>query len=207
MPRLPRLWRSRFARSLSKCGSTSLAYSSTVTSLPNALNTEANSSPITPAPTMHSLCGTLSMSSSSRDVSTPSSVLPSIGSIADDEPVAMITSFAVTRSPAASTVSASTKRASPRSRWMLGLEMSDSTPSRNCLTTARLRSITAGKSSVKATSLIPKASASAKSLTIAAVRQRAFVGMHPSLRHVPPTSPRSISATLSPRRAASRAVS
>ena len=60
-----------------------------VTVLPRLRKIEANSSPMTPAPTMQSRAGMWSMSSNWVEVTTPGNRLPSMGGILAVEPVAM----------------------------------------------------------------------------------------------------------------------
>ena len=85
--------------SLSKLGRISLAYSSMVTVLPKLRKMEATSSPMTPAPMIHSFWGIWSMSSISVEVSTPGRSQPSIGGLLAVEPVAMSMCSAVYFSP------------------------------------------------------------------------------------------------------------
>ena len=140
IPRLLRTVFSLLATSLSNGGRISLQYSMTVTSTPNVLNTAANSIPMTPPPTMHRLLGSVSIARISSLVMARSA--PSMGRPRGAEPVAMMMFLALYSSPLTTTVLASFRQASPLIAVMPGAPMSISTPSRNCLTTASLRSNT-----------------------------------------------------------------
>ena len=93
-------------------------YSTTVTSVPNEAKTEANSSPMTPAPMTQSRAGISDSERISREVTTPGRPAPGIGSEAGSDPVATkMKSDTISVSPpsarATRTVWASTKRARP----------------------------------------------------------------------------------------------
>ena len=108
-PRLPIVWRRRFAMSESRTGKHSFRNSITLTLLPKLLNTEANSIPMTPAPMMHKRSGIWSMSRSSVEVITPGNVVPSIGGHFESLPVAIIMLSAVYSSSPTTTVLLSLK--------------------------------------------------------------------------------------------------
>ena len=185
--------RTRLEMSWSYGGRHSFMYSTTVTSLPRLLKIEANSSPITPAPTMHRRLGRASMSSNPVEVTTPGRSMPGMGSILEREPVATMMLSAVYSSPSTSTLPTPCTTASPHTRVMPGWAMSVSTSWRNLSTTVRLRSM-----------ILPKSTAGRSPQTLAAAStasaswHMAFVGMQPQLRQVPPTSPFSITTTLRP---------
>ncbi len=131
----------------SKLGRISFMNSTTVTSLPMRLKTEANSMPITPPPMTHMRRGTRSMSSSSLEVSTPGSVAPGTGSSLLTEPVATMMRSAVYASPPATTVWASAKSALARTRVMSLFLSRVSMPEARVATTWFFRSTTLAKSS------------------------------------------------------------
>ena len=176
-------------------------YSTTVTSHPKLLKTDANSRPITPAPMMQRLPGRVSRASNPVESSTPGSSVPSTERALGRDPVAIIKLSAVYSSPPTRTVLLPVKTPLPRTRVMPGCDMSVSTSSRSLSTTAHLRSYIFAKSTCTSSphTLLAASIASAS-------WQKAFVGMHPWLRHVPPTSAFSTMVTVSPWRAAYAAV-
>ena len=76
--------------SLSNIGRHSLRYSITVTLLPKRARMEANSMPMTPAPTMTMVSGRDCSCSASVDVITLGLSMPVMEGILDSDPVAMM---------------------------------------------------------------------------------------------------------------------
>ena len=115
--------------------------STTVTRQPRALNTEANSMPITPPPMMTRLWGSLSQSSSSSLVTTPGKSAPGIGGTAGVEPVAMRMCSVSSSVPSGSTRTRpeSTMEAEPWITVTLFAFIREAMPPRSCSTTAFLR--------------------------------------------------------------------
>ena len=195
-------WRRRLAISLSSAGRHSFRYSTTVTSLPRLLKMEANSIPMTPAPTMQSRRGTSLMLSNSVDVTTFLLSMPGMGSIFGLEPVAMMMLVALYSSSPTMTVRFEVKRPVPCTTVIPGAESSVATPFLSVSTTWFLRSITRLKSNVNDSWLSPKVSAFANVSRISALRASVFVGMQPQLRQVPPNWLSSMMVTVRPNEAA-----
>ena len=158
---------------------------------------------MTPPPIMQIFSGSSDISS--RVSLSMASSAPMIGKREGFEPVAITIFGAVNCSPLHSTMFLSAKTASPfttlhfpSSIWM---------PLRSCSTIAFLRATAAEKSRLIFSAFIPKTADSAMVEATSAERQRAFVGMQPRLRQVPPSSLFSMSVTVSPSAAASAAIS
>ena len=198
-PRFSTVLRSRLATSPSSIGRHSFRNSTTVTSQPKLLSMQANSMPITPAPTMQTRRGRAVAASIWSDVHTVAlSSAPSIGSVLGTEPVAMMMLGAVYSSPSTSTVCASLHRASPLASVMPGAESSVSMPLRSVATMLSLREAARAKSKSAPSPSSPKSAPWRSVSIISALRAYALVGMQPRLRHVPPASARSAMTTFSP---------
>ena len=113
----------------------------------------------------------------------------------------MIAERKVTSSPPSTAiVFASVKRPVPRTHSTPFALNRPATPCVICLTTAAFHSLAVPKSSSASPTLTPNlANDSSASLSANAVCTHAFVGMHPTRRHVPPSSDSSsMQATFAP---------
>ena len=108
------------------------------------------------------------------------------------------------RSPPATTASPSMTPCSRTTRTFLRLHAA-STPERILRTTSSLRAIIRVKSMVGSGTMIPKSAALRILRSRSAPASSDLVGMQPQLRHVPPSSARSMSTVSAPSCAARRA--
>ena len=183
-----------------RCGSSSM----TVTSLPNRLNTVANSTPIGPLPRMAIDFGTvrMPMASSLVMMRVRSSSMP--GTLRAYDPVATTISFAVSvcfSSPVTSTVPGPASFALPLIQVTLFFLNRNSTPRVRMVTILSLRPCTWFMSMRAGWSprMSPHSFAACAIFSAWACSSSAFVGMHPQFRHVPPRAfCRSTTATLRP---------
>ena len=98
-PCCTRILRRAALTSASSLGTTVGSISTSVTSLPRSANNVAHSTPTAPAPAT-TICAGGSSSSNAPSLSiTPGRSVPGTGGITDDEPLAMMTLGAMTRSP------------------------------------------------------------------------------------------------------------
>ncbi len=130
-----------------------------------------------------------------------------MGSDFETLPEAIMMLSAVYSSPPATIVRLSLNEAIASTTFTFALFSIMAIPERSWSATSFLRAMTLLKSNEKVKSSMPNFSASLNCATASALRQRHLVGMHPSLRHVPPSCAPLKSVTLIPRRAAERAVS
>ena len=96
------------------------------------------------------------------------------------------------------TTSSPSTRPSPRTTVTPLRLAAPSTPLRIWRTTSSLRLIIFGKSNETSGTTSPYSSARRTRRSRSAVASRAFVGMQPQFRHVPPSSARSIMVTCAP---------
>src|SRR4051812_30892074 len=201
MPRLPKAFASSFAASASSCGISASSISTIVTTEPKRLKIDANSEPMMPPPRMTrrfgtSVCASRPVESTQRSLSSPS-----IGGLSGNEPVATIADLNVTCSPPSTAiVFASLKVPCPLTQSTPFALKSCATPPAICLTTPVFHSFALPKSSCGSLTLTPSfANVSSASWIANAVCTHAFVGMHPTRRHVPPSSGSfSMHATVAP---------
>ena len=204
-PRLAYSARSNEAISRSMPFSISSIISITVTFTPKSQKNEANSMPITPPPTITSDWGSALLSSASRCVQYATLSMPGIGGITVRLPVQSIRcSHSYVSSPQR-TVFLSTIDASPFTNVTCAAFSFALMPSTNLRTTFALRAIIFGKSQVIASALTLYLRAFMHIYESFDAYRSVFVGMHPSLRHTPPTLFFSNKTTLNPALPASSA--
>ena len=167
--------------------------STTVTLAPSRCHTEPSSSPITPAPTISSLPGTLSSDSAPVDDTMRFSSISMPFSRAISEPVA-ITMFLVSTTcvlpspPVTSTLPVPSTLPLPWMTSILFFFIRNSTPLTLPSMPCCLKFIIAGRSSFGAETLMPiLAKECPASSNISEACSSAFDGMQPTLRQVPPS--------------------
>jgi len=175
-----------------------------VISVPMAERNWANSTPMTPPPTMTALFGSALIASTWLESSTSGPSIPSMGIRSGLEPEAIRTASPRTVSPDSRicTVLGSTKEAVPRMTFTFLAFSRAPTPRASLATTKSFRAITAPKSTSNPLHVTPNVPASFIVRTTAADWSRDLAGMHPRLRHVPPRASFSMRVTSAPRRAA-----
>ena len=185
-------------------GRTPSRNSTTTTSAPSRRHTEPSSSPITPAPTTSRRCGTLSSASAPVDDTMRFSSISMPFRRATSEPVAMTIDFvpSVCVAPSSaftSTLPAATMRAVPWKASILFFLNRKSTPLTLPSTPWSLNAIIALRSSLGATPMPILEKPWPASSNNSEACSRAFDGMQPTLRQVPPWVVRfSTTATFSP---------
>ena len=189
MPRFPNCFASSLLASSSSCGM-SVSISMMVTSEPKRLKIEANSQPMMPPPRTARRFGTCSCASSPVESTQRGESRPGIGGRSGNDPVATIACLNVTSSPPSTAiVFASLKRPVPLTHSTPFALKRPATPEVICLTTPAFHALDWAKSSCAWPTLTPNfAKCSSASLSANAVCTHAFVGMHPTRRHVPPSS-------------------
>src|SRR3954447_2988891 len=201
MLRRPNPFASSFAASASSCGISVSSISMIVTSEPKRWKIDANSQPMIPPPRTASLRGTSDCASRRVESTQRSLSSPSIGGLSGNEPVATIADLKVTSSPPSTAiVFASLKVPWPLTHSTPFALKSCATPPVICLTTPTFHSLALPKSSCGSPTLTPSfGNVSSASWIAKAVCTHAFVGMHPTRRHVPPSSGSfSMHATVAP---------
>ena len=169
-------------------------YSTTVTLAPRRIQTEPSSSPITPPPTTTRFRGTLSSAMAPVDETITFSSIATLtpGMPATSEPVAMTMFFAsssctLPSSPVTETLPAETMRPVPVKPSILFFLNRKATPSTFDFTVASLCAIIFSRLSFGAGISTPSVSMPwAAWLNISEACSRAFDGMQPMLRQVPP---------------------
>ena len=177
---------------------TSLSVSSIIVTLtPRVLKRFANSHPMTPPPMITMLAGSslISRTPSLDRIYFSSILIPA--SDMHPEPLAIIMDLALTDSdPLILTMSPPASVALPLIRSILFALKSVSIPVLRRNVTSSLRATIAGKSTLKPSTITPQAADPLRVDKIEAEFRKDFVGIHPRLRHVPPTRSFSITQTL-----------
>jgi hypothetical protein len=206
MPRFLNDFATSAEHSASSSGRMEGATSISVTLVPKALKTSANSQPTAPAPTTAIVLGACSSTSTSSDESTTflSSASPACGSPRTRDPVATTTAFlascfsALPSAPVTLTVRGATSFAVPL-RWAtLFFFIRNSTPFEFCVLTARDRFMAVPYSNETSPTVMPKSLAWRILLASAALSRSALAGMHPQRTQVPPRASRSMMAVERP---------
>ncbi len=158
---------------------------------------DANSQPITPPPMTTRRGGTWSISSRPVESTQRGWSMPSIGGRSGREPEAMTACLKVTDSPpSTSSTLALANRPRPSITVMPLAFSSPPRPETDPSTTCCLLACICGQSISTPDTLTPSwANVVCASLTACALCTRAFVGMQPTFRQVPPRRPCSMTAT------------
>ncbi len=162
--------------------------STTSTAVPSALNSVANSIPITPPPIITTDFGHFVSSSTPSEFITPSFSTPGMGTLTGALPVARIMFFALYDLPSTSKAVEVTSLALPVTTSTLCPRKRPAIPRLNFATTSFFRSAILAKSKFTLSAVTPKPSLCNICSKSSALCKNAFVGIHPLLRHVPPKS-------------------
>jgi hypothetical protein len=182
------------------------ATSISVTLVPKALKTSANSQPTAPAPTTAIVLGACSSTSTSSDDRTSflSSASPTCGSPRTREPVATddrlprVVLLALAVGAREADGARATSLAVPL-RWVtLFFFIRNSTPFEFCVLTARDRFMAVPYSNATSPTVMPKSLAWRILLASDALSRSALAGMHPHRTQVPPRASRSMMAVERP---------
>ncbi len=200
MPRFLKARASSLEASASSIGISRSSISTIVTSTPQCCMIEANSTPITPPPITTSRSGSSVISSRPVESTHRGPSIPSTGGRSEWLPVAMIADLKVTSSwPSTAIVCASLKLPRPGTIVMPLALTTPVMPLTRPLTMPSLFCWVCGKSSSAPDTLTPsREKVWLASFSAWAVATHALVGMQPTVMHVPPTRPCSISTTLAP---------
>ena len=174
--------------------------STMVTSVPKWAKIDANSTPMTPPPRMASRFGTSPISSRPVESRQRGPSMPSTGGRRDCDPVATIADWNLTSSaPSTAIVFASVNAPLPDTMAISFALTTPVIPFTSPSTMPCLFACAWAKSSSAEATLTPScAKWPFASLSACAVCTHAFVGMQPTVMHVPPTRSASISATRAP---------
>ena len=190
IPRLPNAFASSLAASTSSCGISVSSISTIVTSEPKRWKIEANSQPMMPPPRTTRRPGTWVCARRPVESTQRGESIPSIGGRIGNEPVAMIALLNVISSPpSTASVFEPVKVPFPFAHSTPFALKRPATPPVICLTTPFFHSTAWPKSSSGAETFTPNlAKTSPAWCSACAVCTQALVGMHPTRRHVPPSS-------------------